>query len=545
MDGIQANSRCEMTPASQQEYRDILERDTRKDLQSVFYPVLRKRCSMTEKIVLEAKEIDKSFGGNHALQKVSFQLKEGKILSVMGENGAGKSTLMKIIAGAYKNDSGEIYFEGKKLTLNSPLDATSAGISIVYQEPNVFADMSVLENIFMGNEISSGKGINWHEMYAQAVEALKMVDLKEDILAKPMGQLSIGNQQLVLIARGVFRKCKVLILDEPTSILSYAESEKLFQIIDTLKKEGVSILYISHRIPEILRVSDDIIILRDGCVTGTMNVTEATEEKVIEAMSGRKIDRNVYKERDYKKNDTILKVEGLSYGRTYQNISFEVKPGEILGFYGLVGSGRSEMARAIFGETNAEKGKITFKGEDISHISTQQAVEKRIFYVPEDRGTQGLFAAHDVRSNMSASFLNVLSNKFGIVNRKKEKEAVQHNIDQYKIKVQSQDDLITSLSGGGQQKVLFCRWLLEEPEVLILDEPTRGIDVATKTEIHRYIMGLAEQNVAVILISSDLPEVMALSDEVITMHTGRITAQFDREEATEKNILKYALDLKD
>lgn len=498
---------------------------------------------MAENIVLEAKEIDKSFGGNHALQKVSFRLRKGKILSVMGENGAGKSTLMKIIAGAYKSDSGEIFFEGKKLALSSPLDASMAGISIVYQEPNVFADMSVLENIFMGNEISTRRGIRWEEMYRQAIEALKMVDLKEDMLSKSMGQLSIGNQQLVLIARGVFRKCKVLILDEPTSILSYAESEKLFQIIDELKKSGVSILYISHRIPEILRISDDIIILRDGCVTGTMSVEEATEENVIEAMSGRKIDRDVYVKRDYEKNDVILKVEGLSYGRTYKDISFQLKPGEILGFYGLVGSGRSEMARAIFGETNAEKGKILFNGEDISHISTQQAVQKRIFYVPEDRGTQGLFEAHDVRKNMSASFLDTLSNKFGIMNERKERKSVQNNIDKYNIKVESQEDLITMLSGGGQQKVLFCRWLLERPKIIILDEPTRGIDVATKTEIHRYIMALAEQNVAVILISSDLPEIMALSDKIITMHTGRITARFNREEATEKNILKYALDL--
>ena len=228
----------------------------------------------------------------------------------MGENGAGKSTLMKIIAGAYKNDSGDIYLEGQKLTLNSPLDATAAGISIVYQEPNVFADMSVLENIFMGNEISEKTGIKWTEMYRQAVEALRMVDLDEKILSRPMGSLSIGNQQLVLIARGVFRRCKILILDEPTSILSYAESEKLFQIIFDLKEKGVSVLYISHRVPEILRISDDIIILRDGCVTGRMEAAEATEEKVIEAMSGRKIDRNIYVPRNYKANEEILKVEG-------------------------------------------------------------------------------------------------------------------------------------------------------------------------------------------------------------------------------------------
>ena len=299
---------------------------------------------MTDHIILEAKEINKSFGGNHALQNVSFQLRKGEILSVMGENGAGKSTLMKIIAGAYKNDTGEIYLDGKKLVLNSPLDAAAAGISIVYQEPNVFADMSVLENIFMGNEITDRRGIRWTEMYTQAVEALKLVDLDETILSRPMGSLSIGNQQLVLIARGVFRQCKILILDEPTSILSHAESEKLFEIIFDLKAKGVSILYISHRIPEILRISDDIIILRDGVVTGKMKASEATEEKVIEAMSGRKINRNIYVPRDYKKNDEILKVENLCYNNTYRNISFTLRPGQILGFYGLVGSGRSEMA---------------------------------------------------------------------------------------------------------------------------------------------------------------------------------------------------------
>ena len=500
---------------------------------------------MAEDIILEAIKINKSFGKTHALSDVSFQLKKGSILSIVGENGAGKSTLMKIIAGAHTYDSGELIFNGQPYKPKSPLESAQRGISIVYQEPNIFSDMSVLENIFMGNEITSGKGIQWNEMYSQAVKALELVDLKPEILSMPMGYLSIGNQQLVLIARGVFRKCKVLILDEPTSILSHTESEKLFQIIADLKKQGVSILYISHRIPEILRISDDIIILRDGVGTGTMDVSEVTEEKVIEAMSGRKIDQRVYVSRDYEKNDVILKVDNISFGNTYQNISFEIKPGEILGFYGLVGSGRSEMARAIFGEINAQSGKIIFKGQDISHISTQEAVRKRIFYVPEDRGTQGLFFAHTVRSNMSASFLNLLSNRLGVIIKKKEKQVVQENINKYSIKVQSQEDLITALSGGGQQKVLICRWLLEKPEVIILDEPTRGIDVATKTEIHKYIIDLARQNVAVILISSDLPEIMALSDQVITMHTGKMTARFTREEATEKNILKYALDLKE
>lgn len=499
---------------------------------------------MEEKVILEAKSISKSFGGVKALQNVSFQLKSGEILSIMGENGAGKSTLMKIIAGAHKCNSGTLLFNGEEVNFNSPLDASEKGISIVYQEPNIFSDMSVLENIYMGHELTDKNGIQWDKMYTEAQKALKMVDLDDSILSEPMGRLSIGNQQLVLIARGVFKKCKVLILDEPTSILSYTESEKLFQIIFDLKKQGVSILYISHRVPEILRISDEIIILRDGCVTAKMPASEATEEKVIEAMSGRKINMNVYSKREYSQNEPILKVENISYGNVYQNISFEVKPGEILGFYGLVGSGRSEMARAIFGETNAKSGKITFKGEDISHITTKQAVNKRIFYVPEDRGTQGLFSAHIVKDNMSAAFLPRFSNKIGKIDIKRERQAVKDNIVKYNIKTPSEDVLITALSGGGQQKVLFCRWLLEKPEVIILDEPTRGIDVATKAEIHKYIVQLAMENVAVILISSDLPEVMELSDEVITMHKGKETNHFLREDVTEKNILKFALNLK-
>ena len=488
-----------------------------------------------ENYAIEMLNITKCFPGIIANDNITLQLKKGEILSVMGENGAGKSTLMKIIAGVHRNDTGELLFDGEKVSFRSPIEASEKGISIVYQEPNIFSDMSVLENLFMGHEIVNKSGIQWTEMYTQAIEALKLVDLDESILSLPMGKLSIGTQQLVLIARGVFRKCKVLILDEPTSILSYAESEKLFQIMFDLKKKGVSILYISHRIPEILRISDEIIILRDGHLTGTMKVEEATEEKVIEAMSGRKINMNVYRKRDYSKAEPILKVQNLSRGKTYQNISFEVKPG--------VGSGRSEMARAIFGEMMAQDGKIEFKGQDISHITTKEAVERRIFYVPEDRGTQGLFAAHSVKKNMSASFLKSMSGLLGLMNEKEETQRVQNNIDTYSIKTPSQNTMVMSLSGGGQQKVLLCRWLLEKPEVIILDEPTRGIDVATKAEIHRYIMDLAEQNVAVILISSDLPEAMELCDEMIIMHKGKMTGHFTRDEITEKKILKRALDL--
>lgn len=501
---------------------------------------------MKQEPILKAESISKSFGGVKALQNVSFTLQRGEILSVIGENGAGKSTLMKIVAGALKNDSGEIIFEGRPLKLSSPLDASKAGISIVYQEPNIFSDMSVLENIFSGNELTGKSGtISWKEMFRQACGALEMVGLHSGILHLAMGELSIGNQQLVLIARGIFRKCKILILDEPTSILSYAESEKLFEIIGSLKAQGVSIMYISHRIPEILRISDDIIVLRDGCVTGNLSPREADEQKIITAMSGREINMNVYQARDYLKNDVILQVESLGLGETYRDISFDLRPGEVLGMYGLVGSGRSEIARAIFGETNPAQGKIRFKDEDITQMDTRRTVEKHIYYVPEDRGAQGLFAQHTIRDNMSVAFLDDLSGKAGFIDKKREKKVVQDNIDKYSIKTPSQEISVNSLSGGGQQKVLFCRWLLEKPAILILDEPTRGIDVMTKSEIHKYIMELAAENVAILLISSDLPEVMGLADNIVTLHKGRITARFNRAEATEESILKHSLGLEE
>ncbi len=498
---------------------------------------------LAEEIILKAESISKSFGGVKALQDVSFELKKGEVLSVIGENGAGKSTLMKIIAGALKNDKGNIYFQGEKLSLHSPLDAVKKGISIVYQEPNIFADMSVLENIFMGNEVvSKNKTIQWTKMYEEAVKALKMVDLPENILHLTMSELSIGNQQLVLIARGIYKKCKILILDEPTSILSHNESEKLFEIIADLKQQGVTIMYISHRIPEILRISDDIIVLRDGCLTGTLKPQETNEEAIITAMSGRKINMSVYEAREWGEK-AILEVKNLSYGSAYKDVTFDLRPGQILGMYGLVGAGRSEVARAIFGETNAESGQILFEGEDITKEGINQAVTRRIFYVPEDRGAQGLFDIHPVRDNMSVSFLDSLSSKLGWIHKKKEKQVVQDNIDKYSIKTAGQEISVNSLSGGGQQKVLICRWLLEKPKVLILDEPTRGIDVMTKAEIHKYVIELAKEGVAVIVISSDLPEVMELSDNIITLYKGQVTARFDRETVTEKEILKHALNL--
>lgn len=492
--------------------------------------------------ILKLEHISKSFGGIYALTDVSLTLKKGEILAVVGENGAGKSTLMKIIVGVLKPDSGTIIFDGNSVNHNNVADASKLGISIVFQEPNIFPDLSVLENMFFGIEIKNKYGsCAWKEMYNQAVEVLKKVDVPAEVLDKKMGDLSIGTQQLILIARGINMDSKILILDEPTSILSQNESEKLFKIMQELKQQGISILYISHRIAEILEQADRFVVLRDGVVTQSMSTADANENILITAMSGREVNTSVYREREIKRQTPVLELKNLSCASSFQDVSFKLYPGQVIGMYGLVGAGRSEVAWTIFGEMQPTSGEILYDGEPLRCKSPSEAVAKKIFYLPEDRGTQGIFNLRNIRENMTAPFLKKVSSAFGIIDKKKEKKLVADQVEAYKIKIASQEALITSLSGGNQQKVVFCRWLMEQPKLLILDEPTRGIDIATKAELHSYIMNLAEQGVAILMISSDLPEIMAVSDEVITMKNGEITNIIPRSEMNEEVILRYSL----
>ena len=492
--------------------------------------------------ILELDAINKSFGGIHALKNVSLEVRKGEVLAIVGENGAGKSTMMKIIAGVLKPDSGSMRMLGETIRHKSPFDATKRGISIVFQEPNIFPELSVLENIYLGVTIKKKGGVcDWKTMHEKAVKALEKVGLGKEILSKRMQDLSIGTQQLVLIARGINLDSKLLILDEPTSILSHKESEKLFSIMRDLKKEGISILYISHRISEILTESDRLVVLRDGCVTQTMDTKDATEAKLIAAMTGRELDMKVYYEREINYDKPVLETRNLSLNRRYHNVSIKVHPGQIVGIYGLVGAGRSEVAWSIFGEMKPDSGKILFEGKPVTDLTTQKAVDMGIFYLPEDRGSQGIFRLMDIRENMTAPFLKEITSKGIIIDRKKEEKKVEDQIHRYKIKTASQKSPITSLSGGNQQKVVFCRWLLDQPKLLILDEPTRGIDVGSKTELHNYILDLAKQGVAILLISSDLPEIMAISDQILTMRNGEITCSMTREEMSEQKILQYSL----
>mgnify|MGYP002619983936 CR=1 FL=1 len=499
---------------------------------------------MNNTILLSLQDISKSFGGIKALQGIDLDVRKGEIHSIVGENGAGKSTMMKIIAGALKADEGTIEFDGAKVDISSPLDAFRLGITIVYQEPAVFAELSVLENLFLGDERTMAGGtLDWARMYREGSEMLSLVGLDERLLSMRMGDLSLGTQQLTLIAKGLYNKSKLLILDEPTSILSHAESERLFNMMRDFKRRGISILYISHRIPEVIALSDTITVLRDGRITGTLDPSSATENDIIAAMSGREIKMDVYRPRDYHRSPDLIRVRGLTRQPYFQGVSFSLKQGEIVGMYGLIGSGRSEVARVLFGEMKRDAGEIEYDGRLLGSYHTRYAVDQGIYYVPEDRGMQGIFALHSIKFNMTSAFMDLFAKAAGLLQLRKETGIVQNQINRYSIKTDNQNNKIVSLSGGGQQKVVLARWLLNKPKLLILDEPTRGIDMKTKAEIHDLIVTLAEEGVAILLISSDMPEVVRLSDRVLVMHKGRIVGSVLRENVTEEKILRLALGL--
>jgi ABC-type sugar transport system ATPase subunit len=404
--------------------------------------------------------------------------------------------------------------------------------------------MSVVENFYIGDEITGRAGsMDWSAMTEGAKEALQRMQLSPDIVGTPMSALALGTQQLVLIAREIHKEARLLILDEPTSILSHAETEILFDTIQELSEAGVSVLYISHRISEIFQIADRVSVLRDGHLVEQYDIEEATEDKLVRAMSGRKIETEAYRTRPFKENEPILEVENLSRLGAYQDVSFNLRPGEVLGLYGLVGAGRSEVARAIFGEMPSDEGSIRVDGKEIRLQSDRDAIKQGIFYVPEDRQQQGLFPIRAVRDNLSAGLLGKVTAFLGYVQHKEERELAQQEVERLNIRASSILAPVTSLSGGNQQKVVLGRGLLHQPRILLLDEPTRGIDVKTKSEIHNLIMSLAEDGVAILLISSDLPEVLSLADNVVVMHEGNVTGYLSRDEAEESQVLRLALGL--
>lgn len=491
--------------------------------------------------ILRAKRIVKNFGGVKALREVDFDLFSGEVHALVGENGAGKSTLIKILTGVLEPDSGEIEYLGKKVRIRTPREAHEMGIVAVYQEPLIYGHLSVVENIFLGNELKKKNGnIDWSRERKVTEELLRSLDVDPYFIDEPMGSLSTGLQQLALIAKALNYNAKVIIFDEPTAILTEHEAQRLFSIIHKLKDKGVGIIYISHRLEELPHVADRITIMRDGKVMGNFQMNEVSRSKIVELMAGKALIEEIQRvPPEY--TDVVLEIENLNKKGLYQDISFKLYRGEILGFSGLVGSGRSEVMQTIFGLIKPDSGKIKVNGRAVNIKDPSIAMKLGIAYIPEDRGTQGLFRALPISFNITIPIVEQLVKIFGMLDNSREEEISKKYLNWLQIKAPSIYTRVNNLSGGNQQKVLLAKWLATDPKILILDEPTRGVDVAVKSQIHSEIVRLAESGLSIIVVSSELPEIIKLSDRVIVMHEGKITGRFDKKESiTPTNLLNAA-----
>ncbi len=487
--------------------------------------------------LLEMEHITKEFPGVRALDDVSFQLLEGEVHALMGENGAGKSTLMKILSGLYTADLGSISIDGKKVEITSPAKAIEYGIGMVHQEMSNVPYMTVAENIYLGREPKRGGLVDYQTLNNNAEKYLQMLEFSFKASTKMM-QLSVSNQQIVEIAKALSQNARIIVFDEPTSSLTEDEVERLFNIIGDLKKKGVGIIYISHKMDEIFRISDRITVLRDGQYIDTRPAAEYTEDSLIEQMVGRTLD-SIFPKYEAEISDVVLEVKDLTVDRLFENVSFNLRKGEILGFAGLIGTGRTEVMETIFGLHKSTKGSVYLNGDEVKITHPEQAMKKGIVYISEDRKKNGINPTGSVAQNMTISSLNRISSK-GILNLPNESKCVEEYIKLLSIKTPSQKQKIRNLSGGNQQKVIIARGMLTQPSVFILDEPTRGVDVGAKAEIHALISQLAQNGMAVILISSEMDEVMGMSDRIIVMHEGHVEGELQRNEFEQERILNLA-----
>lgn len=489
------------------------------------------------RMILEAKNISKSFPGVRALDSVDLHLQEGEVLALVGENGAGKSTLTKILSGLYRTDhgSGEITLDGEVVHFQNSMDAKEHGLITIFQELSLVPGLSVAENIFLGNLPKTRLGlIDWKELNRRASEILKELEL--DIPPQELlGNLSISKQQMVEIARALSQGAKVIIFDEPTSSLTESEKDILFRNIKRLKEKKVAIIYITHKMDEVFEITDRITVLRDGKNSGGLITAGAKLEEIIQLMIGRVIDDYFHKNAA-EKGDEVLRIEGFSKSGLFQDISFSVRAGEVVGLYGLVGAGRSEVAESIFGVRSIDAGKVFIEGKEITIRTTRDAVKNGMGFLPEDRKEQGLILGMSCRENASIAKLPWI-HKYGFLQAQKEKEIFDEYKEKLSIATPSPLQRVIKLSGGNQQKIVLAKWLTINPKILILDEPTRGIDVGSKAEIHKLIAKLAETGISVVVISSEMPEIMGVSDRIITMREGRITGEFSGDEITEENLI--------
>ncbi|HKV59152.1 MAG TPA: sugar ABC transporter ATP-binding protein [Ktedonobacteraceae bacterium] len=485
--------------------------------------------------IVELSGIAKHFGGVQALREVDFSLFAGEVHALVGENGAGKSTLVKILAGIHRPDAGVVKVGGEVVELRSPTQAQALGIAVVQQEPMLFPDLDVAENVFMGRHPRDRFGrVDWKRMYREVDQLLASLDVSLSSHT-PVQGLSVAEQQLVEIAKALSLQARVLVLDEPTAALSSHEVEELFAIVRQLRERGVAILFVSHRLEEVFSIADRLTVFRDGKHIITAPISEMSTEEIIKHMVGRELS-NLFPKGEAKIGEVVLEVRHLTRPGVFADVNFQLRRGEILGFAGLVGAGRTEVARVLFGIDQAESGEMWLKGKRVRVRSPQQAMHNGIAYVPEDRHQQGLVMNFSISANVTLAILQQVS-RLGLVDPRREQKIANEYARQLSVRSAGVEQLVNALSGGNQQKVVLGKWLATNPSVLILDEPTRGIDVGAKAEVHRIISELAGSGLAIILISSELPEVLAMADRVIVLHEGRVTGTFARSEATQERVM--------
>jgi rhamnose transport system ATP-binding protein len=485
--------------------------------------------------LLEVRDIEKTFPGVRALSGVSFEVRAGEVHALLGENGAGKSTLIKIISGVYEPDGGWILIGGRETRFASPEDAKRAGVATIYQELLLFPELTVAENIFLGHAPRAGMGrIDWRAMRARAEALLASLEIDDLAPNQVVGALSVGNRQRVEILRALSHDARILIMDEPTAALTESDVTRLFDIVRRLRARGVGIVYISHRLDEIFAIGDRVTVLRDGAYVGARSVADTNASELVQMMVGRRID-NLFPKTTVPIGAPVLEARNIVRHPMTKSVSLTVRAGEIVGLAGLVGSGRSELAQTLFGITPAESGEIRLMGEAVTIRSAEAARSKGIAYVPEDRGVQGLVRPMSVLHNFSLAALGALS-RAGFIDRGAERRMAEEGVQRFRVKTSSVEEIAGRLSGGNQQKIVLGKWLANNPKLLILDEPTRGIDVGAKAEIHRLMSELAGAGVAILMISSELPEVLGMSDRVLVMREGRFVAEFDRAHATSETV---------
>lgn len=493
---------------------------------------------MESKYLLEIKNVCKAFSGVKVLKSVQISLEPGSIHALMGENGAGKSTLMKCLFGIYKQDEGQFFLEGKEFNFTDPKEALENGVSMVHQELNQVLQRTVVDNVWLGRYPRKGLFVDEEKMYNDTVELFERIGVKVDPHAK-LADLSVSERQMVEIVKAVSYDAKVIVLDEPTSSLTENEVDKLFEIMRTLKKQGIGLIYISHKMEEIFEISDEVTVLRDGNYIGTKKTSELDMDKIINMMVGRDLEHR-FPHKAHKVGDTVLEVKNLTtlYEPKVRDVSFELKKGEILGISGLVGSRRTELVEAIFGARTRESGTMFLNGKEIANKDTVEAIKNGFALITEERRETGIYPVSDIIFNSTIANIHNYKNKFGLLENPKMIDDTQAQIDKMHIKCASMKQLIRALSGGNQQKVIIGRWLLLNPDILIMDEPTRGIDVGAKFEIYQLMLDLVSQGKSIIMVSSEMPELLGITDRIGVMSNGKLAGIVNTKETSQAELFK-------